>query len=70
MVCWHASKCSVVVYIFEGCRFMSVLLFNDGPDVQIVFYMYVNLAVGSVWSGGGGSVLGLQPSSLDKKITL
>jgi hypothetical protein len=32
--------------------------------------MYVNLAVGSVWSGGGGSVLGLQPSSLDKKITL
>ena len=38
--------------------------------VQIVFYMYVNLAVGSVWSGGGGSVLGLQPSSLDKKITL
>jgi hypothetical protein len=47
---------------------MSVLLFNDGPDC--ILHVYVNLAVGSVWSGGGGSVLGLQPSSLDKKITL
>ena len=43
---------------------MSVLLFN--LMVQIV--LHVNFWQLAVWSGG--SVLGLQPSSLDKKITL
>jgi hypothetical protein len=45
---------------------MSVLLFNDGPDVQIVLHVLVKLGswhwqLAVVWSGG--SVLGLQPSS-------
>ena len=54
MVCWHASKCSVVVYILKGaglCLFCYLMM------VQIVLHVLVNLAVGigSVewWFGAG-----------------
>ena len=46
---------------------MSVLLFNDGPDCIL---HVCKLGSWQCVGGGGGSVLGLQPSSLDKKITL
>ena len=52
MVCWHASKCSVVVYILKGAGLHVIQYINDGPDC---ITCKLTVAVGSVewWFGAG-----------------